>query len=119
MLKVAIFASRKHKTSQTFKLHYAMKNYLKLAAFTIAALSFNGLNAQSVLLDSHSKGGGLTTWQITTTHANELILIAADGYGSAQLSYTPGTVTVNGNNATFITKGSWLQPGNSWTSSVW
>jgi hypothetical protein len=106
------------KYKQHLNTYYAMKKYLRLAVFAIAALSFNNANAQSVLLDSHSDAAGATTWQITTTHAHELILIGADGYG-AQLSDAAGTVTVNGNNAAYITKGEWYQPSYGWTASVW
>ncbi len=98
-----------------------MKDYLLkflLAAICITGLGFS-TKAQSVLLDAHSKAGGLTTWQITTTRANELIIIAADGYGTPNvLSTSPGTVKVNGNNATYITKGEWHSSW-TWVSSIW
>jgi hypothetical protein len=86
-------------------------------AFALTGLSFN-INAQSVLLDSHSDAGGAKTWNITTTHAHELILIAADGYGSNPLPSAPGNVTVNGNNATYITAGHWFS-GQAWDASIW
>jgi len=97
-----------------------MKNYLKhtVFAFALAVLSFNNINAQSVLLDSHSDAAGATTWQITTTHPNELILISADGYGNGPIGSAPGTVTVNSNNATYITQGEWWS-GDDWTASIW
>ncbi len=98
-----------------------MKNYVKHAVFAVAlaGLSFNNVNAQSVLLDSHSDAGGATSWQITTSHANELILISADGYGSDVLDSTAGTVIVNSSNATYITRGTWFNFGNAWTASIW
>ncbi len=76
---------------------------------------FSSLKAQ-VLLDAHSSGGGATTWYITTTQPNELILIATDSYGS--LSTAAGTVTVNGNNATYENEGLY-NSGDAWTASIW
>ena len=100
----------------------------KPTAFIKAILLFSGmflglnasnLNAQ-VLLDSHSAANGASTWNITTHHANELIIISAGGYAwSTQLSVAPGTVKVNGNNATYETEGLWVNPSFSWQEEIW
>src|SRR5579863_7100229 len=111
----------------TLKLKLWMKAALLLSAiflnFSAGRLSFSGIhvNAQDVLLDSHSDANGLTTWNITTSHPNELIIISAGGYGVSgnALSTSPGTVTVNGNNATYLNEGLWLDPNFSWTASIW
>lgn len=98
-----------------------IKNYLKnvFCAVAFLTLSASTINAQSVLLDKDTAAGGVTTWNITTTHPHELILIAADGYGgSTPLSTAPGTVTVNGNNATFIANGNWWG-GYAWSCNIW
>lgn len=99
--------------------------------FFLLALFFNfslghvrmgeNINAQQVLLDSHSAANGLTTWNITTSHPNELIIISAGGYGTGgnTLHTTPGTVTVNGNNATYITRGEWLNFNFTWVCEIW
>ncbi len=60
----------------------------------------NSANAQ-VLLDAHSNASGGSTWYITTSQPNELILISAGGCCGV-LSTAVGTVTVNGNNATYM-----------------
>jgi len=91
--------------------------------FSSGQISFTGTNLnaqQQVLLDSHSAANGLDTWTITTHHANELIIISAGGYGLgiSVLPSTPGTVTVNGNNATYINEGSWRNP-DAWCEAVW
>lgn len=93
----------------------SLRNLFLVASITVLAFS---ANAQKVLLDAHSKAGGLTTWQITTTHPNELIIIGYDGYGSGPLDISAGAVKVNGNNATYITKGEWYN-SQIWVSSVW
>ena len=73
------------------------------------------LSAQQVVLDAHSSANGNKTWTITTNFPNELIIISAGGYGTGgnTLHTTPGTVTVNGNNATYISRGLWLDPNFS------
>jgi len=79
-------------------------------------------NAQAkVVLDAHSAGNGLSTWNITTSHPNELIIISAGGYGTGgdSLDITPGTVTVNGHNATYLNEGLWLSQNFSWNASIW
>ena len=111
----------------TLKLSLWMKAALLLSAiffnFSLGQLSLTGakVSAQNVLLDSHSAANGLTTWNITTSHPNELIIISAGGYGVSgnALSTSPGTVTVNGNNATYLNEGLWLDPNFSWTASIW
>lgn len=97
-----------------------MKTYFKHAFYVLSFLCLAGtMNAQSVLLDAHSADSGATTWNITTSYPHELILIAADGYGgSTPLSTAPGTVTVNGNNATFIINGNWWN-GFAWSCNIW
>jgi len=79
------------------------------------------LNAQQVLLDSHSAANGNKNWTITTNYPNELIIISAGGYGTNgnTLSTVAGTVTVNGNNATFIKRGLWLDRNFSWQECIW
>lgn len=90
--------------------------------FSSGHLGFTGANVSAqakVLLDSHSNANGLSAWTITTSHPNELIIISAGGYSfGGSLSTSPGTVTVNGNNATFITVGRWLS-GQSWQECIW
>jgi len=92
-----------------------------LALFGI--LSMPVLKAQGVTLDQHVSAGGATTWMITTTNPNELLLIACDGYGvfSPGLSHTPGTVKVNGNNATYIVSANdtVYDVNFDWTASIW
>jgi len=91
-------------------------------SFSSGHISFIGGNLSAqVLLDSHSDANAATTWTITTTYPNELIIISAGGYGESgnALSTTPGTVTVNGNNATYENEGLWLSANFSWTASIW
>ncbi len=90
---------------------------LRSSIFTLAILFLTGIsvNAQ-VLLDAHSDAAGASTWNITTTQPNELILISAGGYGT--LSTAAGTVTVNGNNATYINEAVYTN-GFSFTTSIW
>src|SRR5208282_304794 len=63
----------------------------------------------------NSGSGGGTTWTMTTHHANDIIIMACNGWPSA-LSNAAGVVTVNGNNATYI-GGEF--GSNSSESSVW
>src|SRR5271154_4587674 len=64
----------------------------------------------SVILDVYDSAGGAdggngnSSWTITTKHAHDLIVISASGFtfSGGYLSDSAGTVTVNGNNATFI-----------------
>src|SRR6185437_1681043 len=94
-----------------------IKGILLLSAILLA--NFNS-NAQ-VVLDAHSNAAGATTWNITTTHANELIILSCGGYGvgGSSLSTAPGTVKVNGSNATYETEGLWLNPSFSWQEEIW
>ncbi len=75
----------------------------------------------SVLMDSHTAANGASTWTITTSHPNELIIISCGGYGTGGnvLSLAAGTVKVNGNNATYETEGRWLDPSFSWQADIW
>ena len=101
------------------KPKFYMKAALALSAILFTYSSGNNLKAQ-VVLDSHSAANGASTWNITTHHANELIIISAGGYAwSTQLSVAPGTVTVNGNNATYETEGLWVDPNFSWQEEIW
>ncbi|HEY1646083.1 MAG TPA: hypothetical protein VGF75_07030, partial [Candidatus Saccharimonadales bacterium] len=84
-------------------------------------IGFSGFNisAQQVVLDSHSNANGSATWNITTHYSNELIIISAGGYSfGGYLPISPGTVKVNGNNATYETEGRWLS-GQSWQAEIW
>ena len=78
-----------------------MKKRLQALFFTLALGSFSSLFAQCygvVHYDSTATAGGLSTFNIVTSNANELILIAYNGWD------TPGSgpVKVDGNPATHI-----------------
>lgn len=101
-----------------------MKKGLRKAicSFTFLAgfLGLAGNLSAQVKLDAHSNANGASTWNITTTHANELIIISAGGYAwSTALSKAAGTVKVNGINATYITEGSWINASFSWQEQIW
>jgi len=73
------------------------------------------LNAQCygyVKFDSHASANGGSTFNIVTTHTNDLILIAYDGWSAPG----SGPVTVDGNNATHLAT---ANTGNSGTSEVY
>jgi hypothetical protein len=100
-----------------------MKKYL---LFTVCAFGFVisfsfSSKGGNVLLDAHTAGGGLSTWNITTTHPNELIIISCGGYGGGAsiLPSTAGTVKVNGNNATYETRAAWRDPSFTWQANIW
>jgi large repetitive protein len=92
----------------------------KIVATLIALFFLNLSISAQVLLDAHSNGLGASTWYLTTTQPNELILISSGGYatGGNSLFTTPGTVTVNGNDATYITEGEY-NSGDTWTTTIW
>jgi|GEM_PF-1076824 len=78
-----------------------MKKYLQSLLLVVTLLSVSaGVSAQ-VLLDQHSSSNGASTWNITTTHTNELILVSTGGC-CAGLNTSAGTVKVNGVNATYM-----------------
>jgi len=79
-----------------------MKQYLQSSVFAcmLVFICSNSLSAQ-VKMDANSWVSPGGTWSITTTKINELILIGTGGC-CAPLSMSPGTVTVNGVNATYI-----------------
>lgn len=111
----------------TLKLKLRMKAVLLFFAlffsFSFGHINFMGGNlcAQQVLLDSHSAANGSPNWTITTHYTNELIIISAGGYGVGgnTLNTSPGTITVNGNNATYITRGEWLDFNFTWVCAIW
>jgi len=114
------------KIGTTISNFWIKASLLILAIFftiTSGQIGFSGFTAKSqqVLLDSHSAAKGLSNWTITTNYPNELIIISAGGYGTGgnTLHTTPGTVTVNGNNATYITRGEWLNFNFTWVCEIW
>ncbi len=99
----------------------SLKLFQKAAAFFSCMLfGIGSMNAQ-VQLDAHSLGNGLSTWNLTTTKPNELIIISVGGYGTGgtEMGISPGQVTVNGFNATYLTKGEWLNFNFTWTAQIW
>src|ERR1700744_3950218 len=95
-----------------------------LIDLSFAYIHFGGSNVSAqaqVMLDAHSAANGQSTWNITTSYPNELIIISAGGYGVTgdSLHTTPGTITVNGNNATYLNEGLWLDQNFSWNASIW
>jgi len=114
------------KIRSTKSLFWIKAPLLILAVFfTISSsqIGFTGFSAtaQQVVLDAHSAGNGSPTWNITTSHPNELIIISAGGYGVGgnTLNTSPGTITVNGNNATYLTRGQWLNFNFTWVCQIW
>jgi hypothetical protein len=88
-----------------------------LLVFTLFLLfgSASNLNAQcygTVNLDQSVSGNGISSFDISTTFGNELILVSADGWPGP----FSGSVTVDGNPATFVNS---AINGNSGETSVW
>jgi len=97
------------------------KLFIKVASLlSFIIIGTASIDAQ-VLLDSHSLGNGLATWNLTTTKPNDLIIISVGGYGTGgtEMGVSPGQVKVNGNNATYETKGEWLNFNFTWTAQIW
>ncbi len=96
-----------------------MKKLLLLSFATLLLGTGSLLKAQcygNVNLDQSSNGFGASSFDISTTFSNELILISVDGYPGA----FRGSVTVDGNPATFVNSVAHFSFfGNSGGSSVW
>lgn len=98
-----------------------MKKCLLLTILLFSA-SANLVRAVApIQVDAHVAANGASTWNITTTHPNELIIISCGGYGGggSVLPTTAGTVKVNGSNATYETRGTWRDISFTWQANIW
>jgi len=92
-----------------------MKKTLPLFVFLFLFWNIHFLKSQCygyVKYDVSVNANGSSTFNITTTHANDLILIAYDGFSSPGA----GPVTVDGNSATHLAT---ANTGNSGSSEVY